>query len=563
MGKMKTVRKKPNVIPISMDATFFFERAIRSLDRLRYEKALKYFRRATELEPDNPVNHCNMAGILSEMGDYEQSNAILSKILTEIDPQMTECYFYMANNYANMEDYEAAETALAQYLERDPDGQYIDEAEEMLDLLGYELNRPVELGAIRSREEWFEHDRARALLEAGKFAEAAEQLEAIIEKHPDLLAARNNLALSYYYMGEYERSLGQIRSVLGQDPGNLHARCNLAIFCRHFGYKAELEMLVDGLKKLVPYHPEHAFKVATTLGMLEEHDAAYVHFRRLLKEGEGMGDPGYYHYAAVAAAGSGRHAEAIRWWRKAAKLDGKGSVAAFWLDEWMRREEAGGPWEDDLPSYYYLMPFEEQMRIADQSEESFAAMAERDPLVVASLLWTLEHGDGENKRQAVLAAGRLDRPDVRAALAKLAADPAERGEVRRLARRALEGANGQSAAGLPRWERKWQAVVETALARMEKRYNLIQRHDLQTLWVKFLTRVYPGVPTVTKVEGWAAALEYLTAKMHRKEITYREVSRRYGVSPQTVSRHVRTIDQACGLREKLQNLYRMDSDPFR
>lgn len=39
----------------------FFERAVRSLDRLHYDKALKYFRRAVEYEPENPVNHCNMA----------------------------------------------------------------------------------------------------------------------------------------------------------------------------------------------------------------------------------------------------------------------------------------------------------------------------------------------------------------------------------------------------------------------------------------------------------------------------------------------------------------------
>ena len=82
---------------------------MRSLDRYHYDKALKYFRRAVEYEPDNPVNHCNMAGILSEMGNYEESNRILQSIVDELDPEMTECHFYMANNFANMEKYEAAE----------------------------------------------------------------------------------------------------------------------------------------------------------------------------------------------------------------------------------------------------------------------------------------------------------------------------------------------------------------------------------------------------------------------------------------------------------------------
>ena len=64
-----------------MDAAFFFERAVQSLDRFHYDKALKYFRRAVEYEPDNPVNHCNLAGVLSEMGNYEESNQILQQIL--------------------------------------------------------------------------------------------------------------------------------------------------------------------------------------------------------------------------------------------------------------------------------------------------------------------------------------------------------------------------------------------------------------------------------------------------------------------------------------------------
>ncbi len=133
--KRAAVSHKTKVIPIQWDATFFFERAVRSLDRYHYDKALKYFRRAVEYEPDNPVNHCNMAGILSEMGNYEESNEILQSIVDELDPAMTECHFYMANNFANMEKYEAAEDALVRYLEEDSEGQFLDEAEEMMDLL--------------------------------------------------------------------------------------------------------------------------------------------------------------------------------------------------------------------------------------------------------------------------------------------------------------------------------------------------------------------------------------------------------------------------------------------
>ena len=170
--KIAAASHKTKVIPIQWDATFFFERAVRSLDRYHYDKALKYFRRAAEYEPDNPVNHCNMAGILSEMGNYEESNRILQSIVDELDPEMTECHFYMANNYANMELYEAAEDSLVRYLEEDTEGQFLEEAEEMMELLHFELERPTKLAFIKAREGFFEHDQARQLLEEGKFVEA-------------------------------------------------------------------------------------------------------------------------------------------------------------------------------------------------------------------------------------------------------------------------------------------------------------------------------------------------------------------------------------------------------
>jgi tetratricopeptide (TPR) repeat protein len=192
MKKTQHLSKPSKVIPLTMDATFFYEKAVKSLDRYRYDKALKYFGKAVEYDPNNPVNHCSMAGVLSELGQYAESNRLLKQIVERIDPSMTECYFYMANNFANMEDYEAAEAALAQYLEQDAQGYYMDESEEMMEWLSLELDRPMKVKKIKSQAGLYEHDRARALLEEGRFVEAIRLLEKLVKQHPDFLAAYNN-----------------------------------------------------------------------------------------------------------------------------------------------------------------------------------------------------------------------------------------------------------------------------------------------------------------------------------------------------------------------------------
>lgn len=580
MAKKKHVAKtkKRNVITVEMDATFFFERAVQSLDRHRYDKALKYFRRAVEFEPDNPVNHCNLAGVLSETGDYEESNRILQHIVEQIDPSMTECYFYMANNYANMENYEAAEEALVYYLEHDPNGQYLDEAEEMMDLLGYELERPTKLTSIKSREGLFEHDRARTLLEEGKFSEAVRILEKLVKKSPDFMAARNNLALAYYYMGLFDKAMSSIRQVLELEPGNLHAMCNLAIFHQHSGNREQLNELVVCLRKTYPMHHDHIFKLATTMGILSEHETAHRLFRRLLKTGESGLDPCLYHYTAVAAYNIGKYSEAEKLWRTVEKLDPGTDIPRYYLSQ-LREAEEG----NKKPiGYHYHLPFEEQFRVLETAADGIPDHLKRDPLVRSSFFWALRHGDVETKLQVIQAFGIIADSEVEDALREFLLDPEEDEYLKKVAIFVLRSMRAKEpiyvnldgretplqsspwSPHLPVWKDKWQEVMEAALRKMDKRYDMIQQHDLETLWVEFLTRVYPDAPRIGKVEGWAAALEYLTAKMHRRAISYHEVAVRYGVSVTTVSKNVKVIDVACGLKEKMDAIFPKltSSEPF-
>jgi len=572
MAKKKRVSvtaQNPNVIPVRMDAAFFFERAVQSLDRYRYDKALKYFRRAAEFEPDNPVNHCNLAGILSEMGNYSESNEILLKILTDIDETMTECHFYMANNFANMEDYESAEKALVQYLEKDPHGQFLEESQEMMEMLSYVLDRPMSVPYIRSREMLSEHDKARLLLEEGKFIEAMRILERLVQKHEHFLAARNNLALAYYYLGYFEKALSTIHAVLELDPGNLHALCNLAVFCQHMGDTERLRELTAVLVKIYPLHPDYVFKLAMTLGVIGEHAVSYRLFRQLVRYHHAA-DPSLYHYAAAAACNTGRFGEAEKLWRTAEKLDPSSEIPKFYLNQLQKMKE--GEFRTAV-SYHYHLPFEEQFRALEKSGEGIPDPFKRDPLIRSSFFWALRHGDTRTKLQVIQLFGMIADSEVKEALLSFVTDPDEDDYVKKVAvfvlRRmglagplkvCLGGKNMELSASpfspnLPVWEEKWQSVLELALNKMSNRYDMIQRHDLETLWVEYLTRVFPDVPKITKIEGWSAALEYLTAKMHRRSISYHEVAARYGVSIATVSKNARLIDRTCGLKEKMDAIF--------
>ena len=579
MGKKKCVAAPGNqkIIPLHMDATFFFERAVRSLDRYRYDKAIKYFRRAVDYEPENPVNHCNLAGILSEIGKYSESNQILQRIVDEVDPTMTECYFYMANNFANMEDFEAAEKAIIHYLENDEEGQFVQESEEMMEYLSYELERPSEPAFIKSREGLIEHDKARSLLEQGQFGEAVKLLKRVIKKYPEFLAAKNNLALAYYYMGHFTKAMETISQVLDQEEGNLHALCNLAIFYQNLGDRERLERLAALLRKTCPYHQEHVFKLATTMGILGEHEAAYQLFRRLTKSGMcgAQEDPSLYHYIAVACVNTGRYAEAERHWQQAARLDPASKIPPFYLTMMERRDAPEGQGlTRPFLSYHYHLPFEEQFRSMEKEEgELLPETIRKDPLVRSSFFWALRHGDMETKLQVIQAFGLIADLEVKEALSEFLLDPLENDYLKRVAMFVLrtmkvpgpytimlEGTLAEHPAqpyapALPGWEAEWSVVLDLAFSSMNKRYDLVQQHDLETLWVEYLSRVSPAKPRMTKPESWAAALEYLTAKMHRRSVTYEEIAARYQISISSARTCVKHIDDACGLRQKMKAIY--------
>ncbi|KGE19846.1 hypothetical protein PWYN_11220 [Paenibacillus wynnii] len=559
-----------NVIPIILNANFFFERAVRSLDRFQYDKALKNFRKAAEYEPDNPVNHCNVAGIFSEMGNYEASNEILTHVLENIDSSLTECHFYMANNYANMDNFEEAERSLVKYLEEDLNGDFLMESEELMELLNYELDRPAPLHRIRSREGVVEHDRARALLEEGKFTEAVKLLKEIVKNTPDFLAAHNNLALAYFYMGRFAKAKESIERVLDLAPGDLHALCNLAIFLQYEGDNQSLDRLLRMLEATIPFHQEHVFKLATTMGILGRHRIAYGHFRRLLKDEEVGGDAGLYHYCAAAASNSGLYTEAERCWRQVGKLDPESVVPRFYLAQLEQALKDNQP----IPpvSYNYQLPFQEQLKLWKDNKGSFSDEVRSNPLIRSSFFWALRYGDSNTKLQVTQALRWIEDEEMSEVLrAIIEEQPIQEDKLQEAALFSLQRLTGKNTETepllgeesispprhkvQPEWKEDWQRIIDQTLGIMDRRYDSAQKKAAELLWKQFVGNLYPDVPFFRHVDGWCAALEYLTAKLHNRPVTYREVAQRYGVSPSMVSRYVRRIEDECDVKASMTDSF--------
>lgn len=559
-----------NVIRLPMDANFFFERAVHSLERHHYDKALKYFRLAVEKEPDNPVNYCNLAGVLSEVGRFEESNEVLRYVLDHISPDLVECYFYMANNAANMDCFAEAEKYAVRYLQTDPEGEFSEEADELLQMLAMEMGRSPRSVEEEPYEEWMgEHDRARQLLESGQFTGARKLLEKLVAYYPEYMPARNNLALAYYYCGELDRALETVQQLLQEEPGNFHALCNLTVFYYHIQDEQALSALVDGLKKCLPLETEDRLKLATTMGIIKEHETAYTIFCSLLRT-EMAGEAHLWHQAAAAAFNTSRFQEAERFWKQAERLDRHSGIPQFYLSQLSVWREMSDSRTRPVVGYQYDLPFEEQFRQLEQEPTLIPERLRHDPVIRASFFWALSHGDYDTKLQVIQALGYIGDADVERVLREFLLKKDEDDYLKRvtlfvLRHMNVEGPfsvtlNGQLVTvksadlhdKLPVWHRSWQAVVDSVLKAMESDYDMIQKYDAEALWFEFLRKTYPNVPHIRKADGWAAALEYSIAKMYGVAITQQEVARKYHVSPATVGRHAREIETVCGVFHRMK-----------
>ncbi|MDX8363889.1 tetratricopeptide repeat protein [Cytobacillus sp. IB215665] len=314
----KNSKQSAIIIPFQDDEKLFLKgkKAYRNSDLY---KAKKYLSRAIQLKPNEPEYLCQMAIVLMENGEFQQSNIILANILENVDPTMVECSYFMANNYAHLGLFQMSRKYALEYLKHAPDGEFSEDTEDLLELLSIEYDISTEAQDSEEDALILNQERARSLLEDGQFSEAIQLLNSMIKENPEFWSAYNNLALAHFYLGDLNRAIQILDEVFDKNPGNLHALCNMVIF---FYYHKEDELvkpLINKLEKVYPITVEHRYKLGATFALVGESELAYKWLKQLYKQGF-EGDGTYYYWLANAAYYSNHESFARNIWKKVIEL---------------------------------------------------------------------------------------------------------------------------------------------------------------------------------------------------------------------------------------------------
>jgi len=244
MGEQLGKNIKKKVVAFRYDPDLFHRAGTRLAYRKRFADALRYLNKAVDMEPFNADYKFNLACVLAELKETEKSTEILADIIKNIDPTFGECYFGMGCNYFDIGNFKKSREYFEKYIYYDPDGQFVDEA---YDILYYLQIYDAEFNFKRSRIISKLILQGKKLLDEGLYKKACLKLEKAVEIDPEMIVPRNYLALSCYLSGEVERAICLARSVLKLEADNAVAHCNLALF---FAGKGCMDLYYRQLKIL-------------------------------------------------------------------------------------------------------------------------------------------------------------------------------------------------------------------------------------------------------------------------------------------------------------------------
>lgn len=329
----KAMKEKGTLLSFVPTGEYYFTKGLKAFGRRDFTRAKKYLQRAAQLEPGEPMIVCQLAIVSTEFGEFDQSNRLLHQILEELDGEMFECHYFLANNYAHLGLFKDAYHHATLYKQLEPDGEFIADTEELIELLTFEADM-LDEDLYEQDDLMVKQEQARELLESGYFPKAIEVLEEVVENYPEYWSAYNNLALAYFYLGETEKAYEILNDVLHKNPGNLHAFCNQAVFAFYQNDESQIEKIISTLSKINPLIAEHQFKLGATFALIGEYELGHFWLRKLYKKGF-EGDGSFYYWLSYTAFHSGHPAFAKFIWKIVLELSPD--------------KDGHEPWNDSLP----------------------------------------------------------------------------------------------------------------------------------------------------------------------------------------------------------------------
>jgi tetratricopeptide (TPR) repeat protein len=550
LKKRKTFKGK--LLSFDQAASFYFKRAERYADQNHYYDALAFYRKAYEKESKNSDYALAYASMLTEMGCFDESNLVIFDMLLN-DQVESECFYGLGCNFLGLQELERSEECLQKYMQMDPDGEFIEDVEEMLFMFKASKWLPDSIGdlnSIFSSEGMEEAEKGKHALDMGEYKKAIFFLSKAVNRNPELTFAKNNLSIAYYCSNNLEQAIKITASILENEPDNVHACCNMAIYCGEKKDEEGLHSAVAHILELDYDNADDLQKAAVTLCELGMHPQAEAMLTELIEYKPY--DKKLLHYLAVSKFNQGAYMTAELYWANILKMDPKNAIAPYYIA--LSREYRAKPGDQPrILSYYFQVPYDEtlkRLRMMGQYYEQDGPSEIVKEEQLSLLMWGLELNDMDMKRRILTLIAGMGTRSAQRALRQFIMKRNESDVLKKEVFVLLRAMGAKepyiayidnklseininvmnNAGGTVR-----SAIVSLITAMMEKDDAKKLELTLQ-VWETF-TQANPHTK-LNNPEAWGAALEYYTSNKYGGRMLKKTVCKKYGVSLSALNRRL-------------------------
>lgn len=296
------------VIPFIHDGDFFFTKGVDAFYKRKFDLALKYLKKAKDIDPSEALYPSQMSIIYTEIGAYHAANQILNDVIKTHGDDYVDSYYLIANNYAHLGLLNEAQKYATLYMEKDPEGEFYSEAEQLITVLDLALEE--EMDVFEDEDDLLMYqETAFYYLQQEDYLKAAAILEEALEMFPDYDLFHFQSRFARFFNGETETVLTEEEAVLITEPEQLYARFNLMFFYYSLGEHDKVKDIVASFEGIYPMQQEQALKVAIGYTLAGYDNKAIQRFNRL-NQGAVKHHADYYIYYALALYRNGKKLEA-------------------------------------------------------------------------------------------------------------------------------------------------------------------------------------------------------------------------------------------------------------
>ncbi|WP_077624832.1 tetratricopeptide repeat protein [Sediminibacillus massiliensis] len=309
--------KMDKVIPFIPEGDFYFTKGVEAFQKRKFDIAIKWLKKAVETSPDEALFKCQISIVYTEIGAYHLANQILTEVLADHGDDYIDCYYLIANNYAHLGLLQDAKKYTESYLEKAPDGDFHDEA---IDLLGFiDIEDDDEDWTFEEEDELLIlQETAFYHLEREEWEEALPILEELMSLFPEHMPAKHEYSMALFFSDSQTEAIRLEKQWLKKSPQSLYGHTNLAVFHHYLGNLEKSQKHLDALTNVYPIHEQQKLKIASTLAKTGRYEEAAARFAMLSKS-QLKGHTTYFRWYSIAAYHTGNPDKALSLWEEGCK----------------------------------------------------------------------------------------------------------------------------------------------------------------------------------------------------------------------------------------------------